>query len=262
MITGNALYRGWVRHRRDRPVVNHFRYPLFMVGLDLDELDRVFTGRWFWSTRRPAPARFRRDDYLGDADVPLKQAVLDRVEPELGFRPGGRVVLLTHLRYFGYVFNPISFYFCHAADQSLSAIVTEITNTPWQERHVYVLDCRQRTTTNHRRFEFAKAFHVSPFMPMDQYYDWRFTWQDEQVTIHMINHDSDGRLFDATLALQRQPLTAGSMARVLLAYPCMTLQVISGIYWQAFKLWFKGCPFHTHPNKTARQSPNDQQHTN
>ena len=251
----SALYQGWVRHRRDEPVRNHFHYPLFMVGFDLDELSQVFAGRWLWSTSRPALARFRRRDYMGDDNIPLKQAVLDRVESELAMRPAGPVLLLTHPRYFGYGFNPVSFYFCFAGDgETIEAIVAEITNTPWGEQYPYVLDCRPYGPRNHCRFQFSKQFHISPFMGMKQAYDWRFDFHGDRCVIHMENYEDDRKLFDATLNLKKRAITGTSLARVLVQYPFMTGQVIVGIYWQALKLWLKGCPIHTHPDKLQHNS--------
>lgn len=249
----SALYTGWIRHRRSMPVGNRFRYRLFMLYLDMDELDQVFAGRWLWSTRRPALARFRRADYLGDPNVPLKQAVADRVEQEIGRRPQGPIRLLTHLRYFGYGFNPVSFYFCYDRnDENIEAIVAEITNTPWGEKHRYVLNCRSGSNGRHE-FAFDKTFHVSPFMPMSVHYRWRFIMRGDQCIVHMENHSRNGHFFDATLTLRREPITGPALARVLVQYPFMTLKVIGGIHWQALKLWLKRCPVYTHPDKLARQ---------
>ena len=143
----SCLYNGWVRHRRFAPRAHAFRYRLFMAYLDLTELDHVFRGRWFWSTRRPALAWFRRADYLGNPSVPLDQAVRDAVERDTGMRPRGPIRLLTHLRYFGHGFNPVSFYYCFdPADTRVETIVAEITNTPWAERHAYVLPAAWRAT--------------------------------------------------------------------------------------------------------------------
>lgn len=251
----SALYKGWVRHRRNTPVINHFRYPLFMLCLDLDELDHVFAGRWLWSTARPALARFRRSDYLGDERTPLKQAVLDTVENTVGRRPAGPVHLLTHLRYYGYGFNPVSFYFCYGADgETIEAIIAEITNTPWGEKYPYVLQCGSPDNRNKYRFEFSKQFHVSPFMGMDQHYAWQFSMQDDNCVIHMKNYEADSLVFDATLNLNKRAITGPSLARVLVEFPMMTVQVIIGIYWQALKLWLKGCMFYTHPDKLQRDN--------
>ena len=171
----SAIYHGSLRHRRFAPRPHGFSYPLFMVYLDLTELDTVFKGRWLWSTRRAALARFVRADYLGDPAQPLDQAVRDLVESRGGQRPLGPIRLLTHLRYFGYGFNPVSFYYCFdAAGERVECIVAEVNNTPWGERHCYVLDQAQ-TAAGHYRYRSVKAMHVSPFMPMDLEYEWHFS---------------------------------------------------------------------------------------
>lgn len=220
-----------------------------MAWLDLAELDRVFHRRWFWSTTRPALVWLRRADYLGDPRQPLDQAVRDRVEHDTGERPRGPIRLLTHLRSFGHCFNPVSFYYCYdATGRQVETIVAEITNTPWGERHAYVLPARDSLAPPPRlHFRFAKSFHVSPFMPMALDYDWRFTLPDERLTIHMENHRNGESLFDATLMLERREITGASLAMTLLRHPFTSLQVLGAIYWQALRLWFKRTPFYSHP---------------
>ncbi len=242
----SCLYNGWVRHRRFAPRAHAFRYRLFMAYLDLTELDRVFRGCWFWSTRRPALAWFRRADYLGDPSVPLDQAVRDCVERDTGVRPRGPIRLLTHLRYFGHGFNPVSFYYCFdPADTRVETIVAEITNTPWGERHAYVLPARGERPL---RFRFSKAFHVSPFMPMDIQHDWRFSAPGKTLAVHMNDCQGGDKIFDATLAFERRALNGATLAWALLRFPAMSLQVVVGIYWQALRLWLKRTPVHDHPN--------------
>lgn len=247
----SALYIGRVRHRRFTPREHAFEYGLYMAWLDLAELDTVFRGRWLWSARRPAPARFRRADYLGDPRVPLDRAVRDRVEQETGVRPAGPIRVLTHLRYFGLCFNPVTFYYCYdPADTRVETIVAEITNTPWKERHSYVLtDERNEGIGNAKRYRFGKTFHVSPFMDMAIDYDWRFSAPGSTLNVHMEDRKDGGKVFDATLTLERREISAASLAYVLAAFPFMTAKVIGGIYWQALRLWLKRVPFHTHPNK-------------
>ena len=141
MGLASCAYRGQVRHRRLSPVPHDFRYSIFMMYLDLDEVDRVFDRRWLWSARRPALAWFRRADHFGDSRRPLRDCVADLVAQEAGRRPEGPIRLLTHLRYFGHCFNPVSFYFCYdPAGERIEAVVAEVHNTPWGERHCYVLD--------------------------------------------------------------------------------------------------------------------------
>ena len=252
----SAIYHGWLRHRRFAPRAHEFRYPLFLMYLDLAELDTVFEGRWLWSTRHSALARFERADHLGDPAVPLGRAVRDLVESSTGRRPAGPIRLLTHLRYFGHCFNPVSFYYCHDTDDTkIETVVAEVNNTPWGERHCYVLhEPSGPTTANYHRYRSAKAFHVSPFMPMDLAYEWGFSAPGGQLSVHMrlqgTGPDS-AQVFAATMQLERAPITGLRLAGMLARFPLMTLQVVAAIHWQALKLWLKGVPVHTHPAKQA-----------
>jgi DUF1365 family protein len=237
-----------------RPAGHEFAYRLFMVYLDLDELNEVFNGRWFWSTTRPAPARFRREHHLGDPSVPLADAVRDLVRERTDRRPAGPIRLLTHLSYFGYCFNPVSFYYCFdPSGARVETIVAEVNNTPWGERYCYILDeAMDRGATGFKRYAPAKQMHVSPFMEMDVDYDWRFSEPREVIAIHMENARNGQKIFDATLDLQRVEIGADSLARIIVSYPFMTLKVIAGIHWQALRLWLKKVPVYDHPAKHAR----------
>jgi len=253
----SALYTGRLSHRRRRPAPHAFDYPVCYAWLDLAELDEVFRGRWLWSTRRPALAWLRRADYLGDPAVPLDTAVRDRVEAETGRRPAGAVRLLTHLRTWGHCFNPVSFYYCFGTDgRTVETIVAEITNTPWGERHAYVLSASAATRDGDGlRFRFGKQFHVSPFMPMDQDYDWTFEEPGANLRIRMVNRREGERVFDAALALERREICGTSLAWALARFPFATLNVLRRIYWQAFRLWLKRIPFHAHPATRAEERP-------
>jgi DUF1365 family protein len=223
-----------------------------MMYIDLDELPSLFKGRWLWSADRPAPAWFRRRDYLGDPDVPLEEAVRSRVAQANGVRPQGPIRLLTHLRYFGYCFNPVSFYYCFdPSDSHVETIVAEITNTPWSERHSYVLSETMNRSDSERkkRFQFAKDFHVSPFLPMDMAYDWRFVDPGRELVVHMENTEKGATVFDATMHLSRQEMNGPTLAKTLAFHPLMTWKVIAAIHWQALRLWWKRAPFYIHPSK-------------
>ena len=258
----SALYVGLIRHRRYFPHAHGFSYPIYMSWMDLDELDRVFAGRWFWSTKRFALAQFRRRDFYGDANIDLATAVRDRVFTDCGSRPLGPIRLLTHLRHFGLSFNPVSFYFCYQEDgQTLHSILAEITNTPWRERFTYTLRAGGDAAQRVLQFEFEKRFHVSPFLPMGLHYSWRFAPPEAgsgcDLRVHMNVHavastatakvDDSTRQFDATLILKRQPITGVHLAGALLRFPFITLSVVWKIYWHALRLKWKRNPFFDHP---------------
>jgi len=181
--------------------------------------------------------------------VPLAAAVRARVQAETGAPPRGPIRLLTHLRYFGHCFNPVSFYYCYAEDGvTLETIVAEVTNTPWKERHSYVLPVT--AAARHAgacAWSFRKAFHVSPFLPLERDYAWRFTAPADALRVHMDVRDGDAPEVDATLVLERRALTGANLARVLARFPAMTLRVVAAIHWQALLLWLRRNPVYDHP---------------
>lgn len=252
----SAVYEGSVRHRRYAPRAHAFRYRMAQLWLDLGELDALFRGRWLWSIERPNVASVRRVDYMAPHGMPLDAAVRERVRQHLGRMPDGPIRMLTHPRYLGYVFNPVTFYYCYRADgATLDCVLAEITNTPWRERHAYVLpaeDARRRGRA--LEWAFDKRFHVSPFMAMERGYRWRLTPPGDDLYVHMDVLDGDAREFDATLSLRRRPLDGPALARVLLRYPAMTAQVVGAIHWQALRLWLKGTPVHDHPRLRPQPS--------
>jgi uncharacterized protein len=250
----SALYIGRLRHRRVAPAAHAFTYAVYMVWLDLAELDTVFSGRWLWSTRRRALAWFRRADYLGDPGISLDEAVRRRVAQTRGKRPTGPIRMLSQLRNYGHCFNPVTFYYCYdAAGLQVETIVAEITNTPWRERHAYVLPVSAlHPPDSTMQFDLAKRFHVSPFMPLDMGYRWQFSAPGDRLAVHMENTSGSQRIFDATLDLVRRPITGGALAFVLLRFPLSTIRVLVAIHWQALRLWLKRVPVHTHPGLDSR----------
>lgn len=255
----SCIYTGQVRHRRFTPTQNEFQYSLFMMYLDLAELPTLFDSKWFWSTKRFSLAWFRRQDHYGKPEVSLEESIRQLVQQETGERPGGPIRLLTHLRYFGFCFNPVSFYYCFdVSDSHVETIVAEVNNTPWNEQHCYVLsDKRNEGNRRNKRYRFDKEFHVSPFMDMNTKYDWRFVQPDNRLNVHMENRQNDSqgkcKVFDATMVMRKKPINSISMAKILIQFPFMTGKVIAGIYYQALKLWIKKTPFYDHPKHKANE---------
>jgi uncharacterized protein len=252
----SCLYEGSVRHRRVGTVSDEFSHRLFMAYLDLEELPELFDGRRLWSARGPAVAWFRREDYLGDPAVALADAVRELVAERTGTRPKGPIRLLTNLRYFGYCFNPVSFYYCFdCSGERVVAVLAEVTNTPWGERHVYVMpigDAEDRGTTRVMRDRFEKLLHVSPLMGMDHVYDWRLTEPGEQLLVHIESQRSDGeRVFDATLTLHRRAITERTLNVALIRYPLLTMRIVSRIYAHALRLKLGGATYFPHPKRGA-----------
>jgi hypothetical protein len=246
----SAIYTGEVRHRRFTPVLHAFRYRLCMLFLDVERIDTLLGG-WLWSARRPAPGWFRRRDFLGDPEQPLAESVRDLVARETGRRPEGPVMLLANLRYFGLLMNPIACYYCYERDgETLAAVVAEVTNTPWDQRHAYVLPASGPGEVLHARFE--KAMHVSPFNPMTMHYAWSSRRPGERLGIHLENRMNGAKVFDATLSLRREPLgRAALMALLLWRFPLMTLRIAGAIYFEAMRLFIKRAPFYSHPGASG-----------
>ncbi len=277
----SAVYVGRVQHSRHKPKPHRFTYRLFQLYLDLDEVETLFDGSWLWSHERWNIASFRRRYYLGDPKRPLKECVRERVAEALGSPPpNGPIRVLTHLAFLGHCFNPVSFYYLFEEDgETLHSVTAEITNTPWGERHAYVLPASTGTPRDEwLTWTFPKSFHVSPFFPMDHHYAWSFNTPGDQLRVAMENHAPvvqapetvagaaetaagampadlapDGelrgleRVFDVALTMERRAITPAELRRCLIRHPWMTGKVHGAIYWQALRLWMKRTPFFTNP---------------
>lgn len=255
---GSAIYEGLVSHRRASPVPHSFRYRIFMPLFDLDELPELFDDVPLWSARGRAPARFRRSDYLGDPSLPLADAARDLVAERTGARPAGPVRLLANPRYWGVGINPVAFYYLYGSGPGagVEAMIAEVTNTPWGETRSYVLEGsadeagidRVRAMSG----TFDKRLHVSPFMPMEQSYEWYATEPAERLAVTIRNHEAGELVFEAGVDLRRREITPASMRGLLWRYPPMTISTIARIYWNAVKLKLKGVPYFSHPEGGGR----------
>lgn len=237
MSTASCIYEGTVRHRRQMPRKS-FEHRIALFYLDLEELPGLLGGRFV--RPRPGLLRFRRRDYLGGDGAPLDDAVRDTVSAQTGHRPDGPIRLLTQLRSFGHAFNPVSFYYClDGAGDRVESVLAEVTNTPWGERHAYVISGQRGDT--------AKALHVSPFMAMDHRYFVQAGTPGERLAIHIESRRNGASAFDATLALRRRELTRSAAARLPARYPFANVRVLALIYGHAVGLKLAGAPVHGHP---------------
>ncbi|HET6831327.1 MAG TPA: DUF1365 domain-containing protein [Solirubrobacterales bacterium] len=244
-MSASALYEGWVVHRRLAPP-RRFRYPVWMTLLDMDELPEALDRHPLWSARRPAPVRVRARDFL-PGDGPLADRARSVAAEQLGVAAPGPVRLLASPRVLGIGFNPVSFAYVHEEDGSPAAVIAEVTNTPWGERHRYVAPWEPGAHV--ARAAFAKRMHVSPFMPMEQTYELEAGAPGERLGIAIASRQ-DGRLvFEARLELRRRELTRGLMTRMLVRYPSSGAATLTRIYARALRMWLGGVRHHPHPRQ-------------
>ncbi len=259
----SAIYSGVVSHRRFSPQKHGFQYRVFMVYLNLGEIDEFLSLSRWWSRSRWGIARFRREDFHGDPDIDLDESVRRTIEERVGERPLGDICMLANFRYFGFNMNPIVTYYCFdKTGDSLQYIVAEVNNTPWNEKHAYVIPCGSHVESNgegncdgnnvRQDAVFDKAFTVSPFNHLDMTYRWASTTPGDRLALHIDSLQGNEKITDATLRLHREEATNASLSRILVRFPFMTVKVMSAIYWQALRLALKGVPF-LGKNKRSKQ---------
>lgn len=235
----SAIYEGVLTHERAEPS-HRFRMRLALPLLDASEVDRVVAHHPLWSRERVNVVSHRRRDHFGDPSLPLDTSVRDVVETETGRRPDGPVLTLGHVRTWGWLFNPLAVHFCANAAGDVDAAVLAVTNTPWKERHAYVLD-------GPGHHEVDKAMHVSPFMGMDQRYRISYTPPGERLRVAIDVHEGEPRVFRAVLDLRRHDIDRAALARVVWRYPLLTMRVSAAIHHHALRLWRKGATYHPNP---------------
>lgn len=270
-IKHSAIYQGGVRHRRFHPKKHEFSYQSTLFYIDLDELPELFENVRGWSLNRKNLGSFCRRDYLGDPDLPLKEVVQKKVVELVGYCPLGAVRMLTNLRIWGFCFNPVTFYYVFEPDANFpSFLLAEVNNTPWNERHCYLVPCDP--VTGKTKAQFEKKFHVSPFNPLDMDYHWVSGNPADHLLVHMENHakavgeTGDTSLvrichMDATLNLTRHAWSASLLKKMLWQQPWAAIKIPITIYWEAFRLFFKGTPVYSHHSiNTFNSDPSSDPH--
>jgi len=251
--TASALYFGKVIHRRFRPKAHYLSYRVFWLFLDLEEVDRLAKHLRFFSVGRFNLVSFHPRDHGDGSDRPLRQQIthyLERAGIDLG---QGAVRLLTMPRLLGYVFNPISIYYCHHTDGRLLALVYEVTST-FKIRHSYVIPVSQADSEQGRFVQSAaKALYVSPFMDMEMDYKFRGHVPSDILDVMIDGHDVQGKLIHAAITAHKRPLTDSSLLRAIAGFPLMTMKVVMAIHWEALKLWLKRVPLTRQPLPAAEQ---------
>jgi DUF1365 family protein len=239
VVIDSGVFAGTLRHRRLTPVVHAFTYPLFMVLLDIDRLPQLMAASRLTSYNSWNWASFDERDHLGDPARPLRERLAaDAARQEITL-PEGRIFLLTHLRYLGYCFNPVSFFYCFDTRDQLQLVLAEVSNT-FGGSHNYWL--RPDPASRMFRSAAAKSLYVSPFMPVDLDYGFTFSPPAEHLVAQMNAHRTGSVCFAATLSLARRPWNAREIRRALFRHPAVTASTMAGIHWQALKLWWKGVP--------------------
>lgn len=257
MIPQPSLYTGTLRHRRFRPRAHEFTYQLFMAWLDIDRIPELMAKSPWTSYNRFNWASFQERDHFGDPRLSLRERVIQDAGAQGITLPEGPIFLLTHLRYLGYCFNPISFYFCYDREGSLETVLAEVNSTFGESRNYWLWIDNRQPSQNSLKWRCPKTMHVSPFMGMDLDYEFVLSKPGEKLVAHMntIERQNSQPLFDATLVLERQPWTSRNLAGALLRHPWMTAEVIAGIHWQALRLFLKRIPVFTHPGPLRPRVP-------
>ena len=240
----SAFYIGKIFHKRCAPKVHQFTYPLYMMLVDLDEVEQLHHQHWWFSNKRWAPLELKESDYFKGIDqtnAPAQQTKLKQKSLLIAQNLGAdisnitRVAMLAQLRCFGIYFSPVNFFFLYQ-DETAKYLLAEVSNTPWNKKHCYLIDLQQPQPSQ-------KCFHVSPFMDLNMDYHWQIQAPDEHTSIGIENWRSQELLFSALFSAKKYSITTHSIFKVLLQWPLVSLSILKGIYWQASKLFIKGVPY-------------------
>jgi uncharacterized protein len=248
MLPSPGMFVGWLRHRRFAPVAHRFSYPVFQALLDVDRIPDLMAVSRLTGYNRLRWATFDDRDHLGDPSRPLRERVADDARRAGVVLEDGPIFLLTNLRYLGYAFNPASFFYCFTPDGRVQAVLAEVNNTFGGSHNYWLAGSGAPESGTAMRYGATKAFHVSPFLPMDLEYRFAFSPPVRRLVAHIEAWKDQERQFDATLSLSRRPWTPGEIRRVLVRHPFMTGKTIAAIHYEALRLYLKGAPFHRNPH--------------
>ncbi|MFC3122081.1 DUF1365 domain-containing protein [Agaribacter flavus] len=244
----SSLYKGWVFHQRLQPKLHKFSYRIYLWWIKLEELDALAKELKHFDTniKKRSWLRFSLSDYMNtdknqhNASTPeeLEAHVISRMSALANDSLRGRVFFLGQTRTFGKYFSPVNFWFLQNEKQEFTHMLAEVSNTPWNERHHYLVDLNKQCDTQ-------KAFHVSPFNPMDMTYKWHVQTPGKNMRLHLSCHQQS-KQFEAAIDMTRETLSNDNLRKTLFSIPSMTIKTIFGIYWQALKLFVKRVPIYTH----------------
>ncbi|WP_299568186.1 DUF1365 domain-containing protein [uncultured Shewanella sp.] len=257
----SGIYQGEVSHRRFTPKSHSFSYDMALMAINLDEISQLEKVSRLFGMSKWSLLKFNPQDYLNSLASQFEEQAVEQLETDnsilspasalkqrvmwtikqLGAKfDCDEVIFAGQIRHFGFYFSPVNFYFCYQAGQPIY-MLAEVSNTPWDQRHCYLVDIQDTQTTD-------KVFHVSPFLNLDMHYQWKIVPPSKRLNVTIQNRDDDNKkLFDASLHLQRKPFSSANVRQMLTAFPVMTMKIMWGIYWQAFKLFVKKIPFVAHP---------------
>ncbi|MEM0912708.1 MAG: DUF1365 domain-containing protein [Pseudomonadota bacterium] len=247
----SCVYMGDVMHRRNQPKVHEFTYDIYLWFIKLSELETLNSQLSLFKIADSGlhPFRFAQKDYIPSETGDIESRALKKFNELSQCRLAGDVFLLGQVRTFGLYFSPVNFYFLKNAAGHFSHMLAEVSNTPWNQRHYYLVDLSEQRNTE-------KAFHVSPFNPMDMVYKWRINQPDHELSLQLSCYRGE-KHFEAALDMKMQALSNPLLRRLLIKTPSMTIKTVVGIYWQAFKLFLKRIPIYAHPDSGKQKGNND-----